>query len=249
VGTGRSLRLHTTGDAIFKQSDVADALFYVRRGRVKVTVVSSRGKQAVITILGSGDFFGEGCLAGQLFRMSSAAAMSDCLLMRLEDAVAIAAIHKEPAFSGLFLNYVLSRNIRIEEDLIDHLFNSSEKRLARVLLLLAHFGKDTKPDTVIPKMSQATLAEIAVLFDSPAQLDLEDLERRMTVLEQKLTASLTATADEEMLLTIRRELDRQLAPYRRRMTAEQLSQLERQYTQKRLFERFDLPRLSLFYLT
>ncbi len=160
AGTGRSVKHHATGEAIFTQSDAADALFYVRRGRVKVTVASNRGKQAVIAILGSGDFFGEGCLAGQPVRMSSAAAMSECSLMRLEKAAAIAVIHKEPGFSELFLSYVLSRNIRIEEDLIDQLFSSSEKRLARVLLLLANFGKEGKPETVIPKMSQKTLAEI-----------------------------------------------------------------------------------------
>jgi hypothetical protein len=141
-----------------------------------------------------------------------------------------AAVPAEP-FSRDELRAFVSRNA-------ERLIKTAEKLRASDPELARHIGQ-----------TQATLAEIALLFDSPAQLDLEDLERRMTVLEQKLTASLTAAADEEMLLTIRRELDRQLAPYRRRMTAEQLSQLERQYTQKRLFERVDLPRLSLFYLT
>ncbi len=145
---------------IFSQTDPADALFYIQRGKVRITVVSNRGKQAVIAILGTGNFFGEGCLAGQLVRMSSAAAMGACSLVRLEKAVAMAVIRDQPAFSELFLQYLLSRNIRIEEDLVDQLFNSSEKRLARVLLLLANFGKEGKPETVVPKISQETLAEI-----------------------------------------------------------------------------------------
>lgn len=160
VGAGRSLKRYPAGEAIFTQTDAADAIFYIRRGRVKLAVVSSRGKQAVIAILGAGDFLGEGCLAGQAVRMSTASAISECSVVRLEKAAAIAVIREEPAFSALFLTYVLSRNIRIEEDLIDQLFNSSEKRLARVLLLLANFGKDSKPETVIPKMSQEMLAEI-----------------------------------------------------------------------------------------
>jgi CRP-like cAMP-binding protein len=145
---------------VFGQADPADAVFYIQRGRIKLTVVSNRGKQAVIAILGAGAFFGEGCLAGQLVRMSSATAICDCSLVRLAKAAAIAAIHSEPDVSGLFLQHLLSRNIRIEEDLVDQLFNSSEKRLARVLLLLANFGKEGKPETEIPQMSQETLAEI-----------------------------------------------------------------------------------------
>jgi CRP/FNR family cyclic AMP-dependent transcriptional regulator len=160
AGTGRSMKRHASGEAIFNQSDAADAIFYIRRGRVKLTVVSNRGKQAVIAILGAGDFFGEGCLAGQLARMSSAAAMTECSLVRLERTAAVALIQGEAAFSEQFLGYVLSRHARIEEDLIDQLFNSSEKRLARVLLLLANFGKEGKPESVIPKVSQETLAEM-----------------------------------------------------------------------------------------
>jgi CRP/FNR family cyclic AMP-dependent transcriptional regulator len=160
AGAGRALKCHAKSEVIFSQADPADAVFYIQKGKVKLTVVSTRGKQAVIAILGAGDFFGEACLAGQLVRMSSADAMGECSLVRLEKAAAMAVIHDEPAFAALFLQYVLSRNIRIEEDLVDHLFNSSEKRLARVLLLLANFGKEAKPEPVIPKMSQETLAEI-----------------------------------------------------------------------------------------
>lgn len=160
AGAGRVVKRLADCEVIFSQTDPADALFYIQRGKVRITVVSNRGKQAVIAILGTGNFFGEGCLAGQLVRMSSAAAMGACSLVRLEKAVAMAVIRDQPAFSELFLQYLLSRNIRIEEDLVDQLFNSSEKRLARVLLLLANFGKEGKPETVVPKISQETLAEI-----------------------------------------------------------------------------------------
>jgi len=160
AGAGRAVKRHADSEVVFSQADPADALFYIEKGKVRLTVVSNRGKQAVIALLGTGDFFGEGCLAGQLVRMSSAAAMGECSLVRLEKATAMAVIRSEPAFAELFLQYVLSRNIRIEEDLVDQLFNSSEKRLARVLLLLANFGKEGKPEPVVPKMSQETLAEI-----------------------------------------------------------------------------------------
>jgi CRP/FNR family transcriptional regulator, cyclic AMP receptor protein len=160
AGAGRALKHFVRSEVIFAQADPADALFYIQKGKVKLTVISNRGKQAMIAILGAGDFFGEGCLAGQLVRISSAAALNECLLVRLEKAAAMAVIHDEPAFSELFLQYALSRNIRIEEDLVDQLFNSSEKRLARALLLLANFGKESRPEPVIPKMSQETLAEI-----------------------------------------------------------------------------------------
>ena len=148
------------GRAVFAQADEADALFYVQEGKVKLTVASDNGKEAVVALLGKGQFFGEGCLAGQQVRMSTAAAISECTIVRLEKAVAIRMLHDKPSFSELFLKYILSRNIRIEEDLVDQLFNSSEKRLARVLLLLANFGKEGTPEKVIPKMSQETLAEI-----------------------------------------------------------------------------------------
>ena len=160
VGAGRSIADYRKNQIIFSQGDPADAVFYVQKGKIKLTVVSKQGKEAVVGILGSSDFFGEGCLAGQQQRMATATALAECSIVRLEKRAATRVIHDEPEFSELFLAYVLSRNIRIEEDLVDQLFNSSEKRLARVLLLLANFGKDGKPQQVIPKMSQETLAEI-----------------------------------------------------------------------------------------
>jgi CRP/FNR family cyclic AMP-dependent transcriptional regulator len=157
---GRTLSDYPKNQKVFLQGDQADAIFYIQKGKIKLTVVSKQGKEAVVAILGAGDFFGEGCLAGQSQRMASAATMSDCSIMRLEKAGVIRLLHDQPAFSELFLHHLLSRNIRIEEDLVDQLFNSSEKRLARVLLLLANFGKEGKPEPVIPKISQETLAEI-----------------------------------------------------------------------------------------
>jgi CRP/FNR family transcriptional regulator, cyclic AMP receptor protein len=160
VGKGRTLADYKKNQRIFSQGDPADAIFYIQAGKIKLTVVSKQGKEAVVAILGADDFFGEGCLAGQALRMASAAAMSDCSIMRLEKLGVVRLLNHEPAFSELFLRYLLSRNIRIEEDLVDLLFNSSEKRLARVLLLMAKFGKDGQVESVIPKVSQETLAEI-----------------------------------------------------------------------------------------
>jgi CRP/FNR family transcriptional regulator, cyclic AMP receptor protein len=160
VGSGRTIARFLPGDGIFAQGDPANAAFYIQEGRVKLTVVSRQGKEAVVAILGPGDFFGEGCLAGQQTHMASAAAMSECSIMRLEKTALIRVLRQEPAFSEMFLMHVLSRNIRFEADLVDQLFNSSEKRLARILLLLANFGKTGEPQTVIPKISQETLAEI-----------------------------------------------------------------------------------------
>ncbi len=160
IGRGRSVAKYIRGKPIFAQGDPANAVFYIQEGRVKLTVVSRQGKEAVIAILGPGDFFGEGCLAGQTKRMASAAAMSECSIMRLEKATLMKTLREEPEFSEMFLMHVLCRNIRFEEDLVDQLFNSSEKRLARVLLLLANFGKAGEPQAVIPKISQETLAEI-----------------------------------------------------------------------------------------
>ena len=145
---------------IFSQGDPANALFYIQKGKVKLTVLSNKGKVAVVAILGAGDFFGEGCLAGQPLRMASAICMARCSVMRLEKAAVIRTLEEERSFSEVFVAHLLSRNIRFEADLVDHLFNSSEKRLARVLLLLANFGKEGTPQTVIPKMSQETLAGI-----------------------------------------------------------------------------------------
>jgi CRP/FNR family transcriptional regulator, cyclic AMP receptor protein len=160
VGRGRSVAKILPNNRIFAQGDPANAVFYIQAGQVKLTVVSRHGKEAVIAILGAGDFFGEGCLAGQQIRMASAAAMSECSIVRLEKAALMRVLRQEPAFAEMFLMHVLSRNIRFEADLVDQLFNSSEKRLARVLLLLANFGKAGEPQTVIPKISQETLAEI-----------------------------------------------------------------------------------------
>lgn len=145
---------------IFTQGDSADAVFYIQQGKVRLTVVSTIGKEATLGILNAGDFFGEGCLAGQPLRMGSATAMTDCELMRIDKKAMMLALHQEHTLSDLFTAYLLGRNIRYEEDLVDQLFNSSEKRLARTLLLLAHFGKEGVPEAVVPKISQETLAEM-----------------------------------------------------------------------------------------
>jgi CRP/FNR family cyclic AMP-dependent transcriptional regulator len=160
VGKGKTHTDHPKNQTVFSQGEAAEAIFYIQKGKVKLTVVSKQGKEAVIAMLGGGDFFGEGCLAGQPVRMSTVTTITECSIVRIDKADTVRVLHDEPAFSEMFLHYLLSRNIRIEEDLVDHLFNSSEKRLARVLLLLANFGKEGKPETVIPKMSQETLAEI-----------------------------------------------------------------------------------------
>jgi CRP/FNR family cyclic AMP-dependent transcriptional regulator len=146
--------------SLFYQGDPAGEIFYIQKGKIKLTVVSKGGKEAVLAILGAGDFFGEGCLAGQTVRMTSATTMSECSIIRLKKSHVIRLLRDEQVFSEFFLGYVLSRNIRIEENLVDLLFNSSEKRLARVLILLANFGKDPKHEPVLPKISQETLAEI-----------------------------------------------------------------------------------------
>jgi CRP/FNR family transcriptional regulator, cyclic AMP receptor protein len=158
VGEGRSLSLYSKDQIIFSQGEPADAVFYIQKGRVKVTVVSEQGKEAIVAILGSNDFFGEGCLAGQPRRMATVRSMMDSAIIRLEKAAMTRVIHEEPAFSEKFITHLLARTIRVEEDLVDQLFNSSEKRLARALLLLANFGKDGIPERVIPKIGQETLA-------------------------------------------------------------------------------------------
>jgi CRP/FNR family transcriptional regulator, cyclic AMP receptor protein len=145
---------------IFAQGDAADAIFYIQKGRVKLTVVSKTGKEATIALLGEGSFFGEGSLAGQSLRMGSASATTDCRLLRIDRKAMMDVLHKEHAFSDMFVSYLLARNICYEEDPVDHLFNSSEKRLARVLLMLARFGKEGTPEIVVPKISQETLAEM-----------------------------------------------------------------------------------------
>ena len=158
MGKGRTLSDHPAKGLIFAQGDLADSVFYIHKGKVKLTVVSNRGKEAVIAILGPGEFFGEGSLAGQVRRMSTASAMSRASIARIDKTGAVRVLHEQPVFAELFLQHLLARSIRIEEDLVDQLFNSSEKRLARVLLLLANFGKEGKPETVIAKISQETLA-------------------------------------------------------------------------------------------
>src|SRR3984893_9276829 len=160
VGQGRTISEYRKNQIVFSQSDAADAFFYIQKGKVKLTVVSNNGKEAVIAIFGVGDFLGEGCLAAQPLRMATATAMSDCSIVRLEKSATVRVLHEQPAFTELFLAYLLSRNIRIEEDLIDQLFNSSEKRLARLLLLPANFGKEGKPEPIVGKFSQETLAEM-----------------------------------------------------------------------------------------
>ena len=160
VGEGSATRDYQKAQPIFAQGDRADAVFFVQRGKVKLTVLSRQGKQAVIALLGPGDFFGEGCLAGQPVRMATATAMTESAMVRLPKQTMIRALHRDAVFSELFTTYLLSRNIRMEEDLVDQLFNSSEKRLARILLLLANFGKEGRPEPVVPKISQETLAEM-----------------------------------------------------------------------------------------
>jgi CRP/FNR family transcriptional regulator, cyclic AMP receptor protein len=160
IGEGRKVVEYIQEDTIFKQGDAADAVFYIQEGKVGLSVVSKSGKEAKLGILSDGDFFGEGSLAGQRLRMGSANAMTDCEILRIDKKAMMLALHREHTFSDLFVAYLLLRNIRYEEDLVDQLFNSSEKRLARLLLLLARFGKENSPATPIPKMSQETLAEM-----------------------------------------------------------------------------------------
>jgi CRP/FNR family transcriptional regulator, cyclic AMP receptor protein len=160
IDGGRTIVAAPKKQTIFAQGDMADSVLYLQKGNVKLTVVAKNGKEATIGILNEGDFFGEGCLRGQPRRMCSAAAMTDCTVMRIDKKSMMEVIHRERTFSDMFVAYLLTRNIRYEEDLVDQLFNSSEKRLARILLLLAHFGKDGKPEVAIPKISQETLAEM-----------------------------------------------------------------------------------------
>ena len=160
IGAGRKNLAVPKKQTIFAQGDGADAVFYIQSGKVKLTVVSKAGREATIGMLSEGNFFGEGALAGQALRMGSAAAMTDCELLCIDKRAMMEALHREHTFSDLFVAYLLARNIRYEEDLVDQLFNSSEKRLARVLLLLAHFGKEGVPETVVPKISQETLADM-----------------------------------------------------------------------------------------
>jgi CRP/FNR family transcriptional regulator, cyclic AMP receptor protein len=155
---GRTISKYRKGQIVFSQGKAADAVFYIQQGKVKITVVSEQGREAIVAMLGPSDFCGEGCLAGQPRRIATAAAMTECMIMRLEKAIIIRVIHEEPSFSEMFISHLLARTIRVEEDLLDQLFNSSEKRLARLLLLLANYGKEGKPEPVIANVSQETLA-------------------------------------------------------------------------------------------
>jgi CRP/FNR family cyclic AMP-dependent transcriptional regulator len=160
INGGRKIEAFSKKQTIFAQGDSSGAVYYIKEGKVKLTVVSKAGKEATIGILNEGAFFGEGCLTGQRLRLCSATAMTDCTVMKIDKKSMVDVLRREHEFSDLFVAYLLARNIRYEEDLVDQLFNSSEKRLARILLLLAHFGKEGKQETLIPKMSQETLAEM-----------------------------------------------------------------------------------------
>ena len=160
IGQGKTLLACRKKQILFSQGDVADSVFYIQAGRVKLSVVSQRGKEAVIALMDAGSFFVEGCLAGKLVRLTSATVVDESTIVRIDKQVMIHVLEHEPTFSSMFLEYILARNLRIQEDLVDQLFNSSEKRLARILLLLAHFGKEGKPEPVIAKVSQEMLAEM-----------------------------------------------------------------------------------------
>ena len=160
LGSLKSKREYQAGEPVFSQGDTADAVFYIHAGKVKLNVVSKSGKEAVIALLPESSFFGEGCLAGQLVRMATASAAQHCTIAQVRKADMVGLLHREPEFAQQFLTHVLMRNIRMEADLVDHLFNSSEKRLARLLLLMANYGQDSKPVPLIAKMSQETLAEM-----------------------------------------------------------------------------------------
>jgi CRP/FNR family cyclic AMP-dependent transcriptional regulator len=160
VGKGQSVAKCRKGKVIFSQGDAGDAVFYLQKGKVKVTVVSEQGKEAIVATLGTNEFFGEGCLAGQAPRVSKVTTMTDSVIARIEKAAVIRVIHQEPVFAEMFIAHLLGRTIRVEADLVDRLFNSSEKRLARMLLLLANFGKESKPEPIIAKISEEALAEM-----------------------------------------------------------------------------------------
>jgi CRP/FNR family cyclic AMP-dependent transcriptional regulator len=160
VNGGRAIAEYRKDKIIFRQGDPSDAVFYIQSGKIKTTVVSEQGKEAVVALLGAGDFFGEGCLTGQPQRLATVSALTECVIVRISKTDITRVIHEEPAFAELFISHLLARNSRVEEDLVDQLFNSSEKRLARTLLLLANFGKEGRPEPIIAKVSQETLAEM-----------------------------------------------------------------------------------------
>ena len=160
VGDGRSIGEYHKDEIVISQGDPADAVFYIQSGKVKISVVSEQGKEAVVAMLGTNDFFGEGCLAGQAQRIATVATMTGSIIVRLEKAAIVRVIRQEPSFAGMFIAHLLARAIRVEADLVDQLFNTSEKRLARLLLLLAKFGKDEKPEPILAKITQETLADM-----------------------------------------------------------------------------------------
>jgi CRP-like cAMP-binding protein len=160
VNGGRRVHDYQKDQIVFSQGDPSDSVFYIQSGKVKKTVVSEQGKEAVVALLEAGDFFGEGCLAGEALRLSTVTALTKCVIARISKEDITRVIHEEPAFAELFISHLLARNSRVEEDLVDQLFNSSEKRLARTLLLLANFGKESRPEPIIAKVSQETLAEM-----------------------------------------------------------------------------------------
>jgi CRP/FNR family transcriptional regulator, cyclic AMP receptor protein len=160
ISSGKTAIEYGANDIIFSQGDPADSVFYLRRGKVKLAVTSKQDREATVAILGDGEFFGEGCLAGRRLRIATATAMTDCTLARVEKPLMARMLHEQHAFSELFVTHLLSRNVRIEADLVDQLFNSSEKRLARILLLLAHFGKESRAETVVPRVNQKNLAQM-----------------------------------------------------------------------------------------
>jgi CRP/FNR family cyclic AMP-dependent transcriptional regulator len=160
VNGGLGIRNYRKDQIVYRQGDLADSVFYIQSGKVKKTVVSEQGKEAVIAILDTEDFFGEGCLTGELLRLATVATLTNCVITRISKADITHVIHEEPAFAELFIAHLLARNSRVEEDLVDQLFNSSEKRLARTLLLLANFGKEGRPEPIIARVSQETLAEM-----------------------------------------------------------------------------------------
>lgn len=160
LGQGKTIADYGANHAVFAQGEPADAVFYIQKGKCKVTVLSEAGKEAVLAILEAGEFVGEGCLNGQTRRLVTVTTMTECALMRLDRKAMLRVLHDEPKFSEMFILFLLNRNLRTQEDLVDQLFNSSEKRLARILLLLANFGKEAKPETILPQISQETLAEM-----------------------------------------------------------------------------------------
>jgi CRP/FNR family transcriptional regulator, cyclic AMP receptor protein len=187
VNRGRNVSNYRKDEAIFSQGDSADAVFYIQKGRVKLAVTSEQGKEAVIAVLGTGEFFGEGCLNGQPFRVATARAMTDSAVMRVEKLEMIRVLHAEPTFAEMFITHLLVRKSRVEEDLVDQLFNSSEKRLARTLLLLANFGKEGRPEPITIKISQETLAEmvgttrsrVSSLHEQVPKIGLCQLQRQL----------------------------------------------------------------------